>query len=349
MATRRSLLGQVALGLGVMACRGLVAQPADRAHYVGVETSIATGLSRALFVSSSGERLGATDLDFRAHGMAQHGSVLAVFPRRPGNRVALARTDSLEILTVIDAPRGRHFFGHGAFTADGATLLVAENDLATLHGGVGVYETRAPFRRLGQIDLPGPGPHEIIRHPTRDLFFIALGGIETHPDYGRLPLNLDVFRSQILELDIRRSGVGEFGHWDGTEGISLRHLAFGADETLMIGGQLVDPERGRPTNILWQCRKGQGEIVTAGRLLAGYVSSVASRGDDTLVTSKEAHLALLLRDGEVVEATRVDGASAAALTSKTAVYSGYRRIEIGSTTLGTADGREFDNHGLALA
>ena len=347
MATRRAVLGQIAVGLGLLACRGAIGQPAERAAYAGIETSARSGRSRARFLTASGETRALAPLDFRAHGMARHGRRLIVFPRRPGDRFASVDLETLEIGRVVTAPAGRHFYGHGAFTADGGTLLVTENDLETLAGGIGVYDA-ASFRRLGQIGLPGPGPHEIVRAPGRDLFHIALGGLETHPGYGRTPLNLSAFRSQLVTLAFDRGDLAPLGYWAGSEGVSLRHLAVDGAGRIHVGGQLVDPARGRGDRVLWLCDADGAQSLPAGGELAGYVSSVASHGAETLVTSKEAGVALRLVDGTAVETLPLDGASAAALGPGLTAVSGYDALQVNGARITASDGHEFDNHGLAV-
>lgn len=348
MATRRAILGGIAAGLGVLACRRAPAQPAERAAYVGIETSVGTGVSRARFFAASGAELGAARLDFRAHGMAAHGDRLVVFPRRPGDRFALVDRRTLEIVAVRRAPPGRRFYGHGAYTVDGAHLLTTENDLGDLDGGVGVYETAPRLRRLGAIALPGPGPHEIIREPERDRFHIALGGLQTHPAYGRTPLNLADFQSRLLTLDFSRGSVAETAHWPEADGVSFRHLAADGRGGLYVGGQWADPSRGAQGPVLWRYDGQEAVAVDDGGALAGYVSSVACAGDAALATSKESGVALRLERGRIVERRAVDGASAAALGPGLTAVSGFGALALNDAAVAAAPGAEFDNHGLAL-
>jgi len=348
MATRRDILRALALGLGVVACRKGLAQPAENAVYVGFETASQTNSSHAAFFAGDGERVASVPLDFRAHGAAQDNDRLVVFPRRPGDRFAVVNSVSLEIVSVIAAPRGRHFYGHGAFTRDGAYLLVPENDLETLSGAIGVYEANSQYRRTGHIPLGGAGPHEIIRHAEQNLFFIALGGLETHPDYGRTPLNLAGFRSQIICLDWTTAQPDPLGFWPGTEGISLRHLAADAKGRMYIGGQLADPYRGTARNVLWLLDGERATLVEAGEKLHGYVSSVAAYGLTALATSKEAGVALTLNGDQQTGLFPADGASAAAMGPAGMVVSGFKTLTIEGAQISARPFCEFDNHGLML-
>ncbi|TCP61642.1 hypothetical protein EV663_10493 [Rhodovulum bhavnagarense] len=336
------------MGLGVVCCRGALGQPAEQAVYVGVETSAESGLSRASFFSASGARLGQAPLDFRAHGMAGHGRRLAVFPRRPGDRFALVDTETLEILSIVTAPADRHFFGHGAFTRDGRYLLVTENDLETLQGGIGVYETTGAFRRIGQIALPGPGPHEIARQPDRDIFHVALGGLETHPAYGRTPLNLHDFRSQIVMLDFARGDLTPLGYWPGTEGISLRHLAMDDQRRLYIGGQIKSRDRAMGEAVLWLVEGDRVQKLDPEAALGGYVSSVAAHGGRAVVSSKETGVALCLDGPRAIGVRRMEGAGAVALGPGLSAASGFTLLDLNGRRIETLPRHEFDNHGMAV-
>ncbi len=348
MATdRRAVLRHLAAGLGLAACRGATGQPAERAAYVGIETDALTELSHATLHTASGAPLGRVPLHFRAHGMAEHGRRLIVFPRRPGDRFAVIDMESLEIVAVVRSPPGRHFYGHGAITRDGAVLLATENDLGTLQGVLAVYDL-AEQRRLGEIALPGPGPHDIARAPDADTFFVALGGLETHPEYGRTPLNLSTFRSEILRLSLDRGRPEGLGIWPGAAGLSLRHLAMDGRGRVYIGAQLEDPRRAQGQGMVWLV---DGQSVTRldlGVDLRGYVSSVAANGDRALVSSKEAGLVLHLDGARLVGRDAIPGASAVALAPSLAALGGHQSVTLNGTTISARPGHEFDNHGLAV-
>lgn len=343
--SRRACLRMLALGLGVLAARGVTAEPATPATYVGIETSPG-GRSSARFFTETGAAIGQTQLDFRAHGMAEHQGSLVVFPRRPGNTFAVIDIDTLTVRAVVTAPEGRHFFGHGAFSADGQTLLVAENDLTTLQGAIGHYDMSGPMRRLGRLPLPGPGPHEIARTPNGDVFAIALGGLKTHPDYGRDPLNLHNFRSQVLFYDLARGDLTPLGYWPGSEGVSLRHLAFDGLGRLYIGGQIPGGSPSSSASVVWLV---EGETVTALDVAArfgGYVSSVAADQTRALVSSKVTGQIVELNGADVLGAAELNGASAVALKGGIAARAGFTLLNLNDQSVAVSDAHEFDNHGI---
>lgn len=342
MATRRTALRHLALGLGVLACGRALGQPAEGATYVGIETG-QNGISQARFIAASGRSRARLPLSFRAHGLAQNGQTLVVFPRRPGNRFARVDCTNLELRDVVTAPDGRHFFGHGAFSADGQTLLVPENDLETLQGALGVYSMGAQARRLGMVPLPGPGPHEIVRAPLSDQFYIALGGLETHPDYGRVPLNLHDFRSQVLRYDLAKGVLEPLGFWGGSEGVSLRHLAHDRQGRLYVGGQVPGARAGP---VLWLVEGGQPRALDASTALGGYVSSVAADGGRALVSSKATGRVLTLEGADIVADVAWEGASAVALKGRAQAQAGFTLLRLGEDAWPAPHGYEFDNHGL---
>ncbi|MEM1234917.1 MAG: DUF1513 domain-containing protein, partial [Pseudomonadota bacterium] len=234
-----------------------------------------------------------------------------------------------------------------AVSRDGKTLLAPENDLDSLQGHLAVYDMGGPPRRLGSVALPGAGPHEIIRDMTRDIFYVALGGLETHPDYGRRPFNVQSFRSHILAYDLSRDALMDLGSWAGTEGVSLRHMAQNADGAIYVGGQVVD-ERRATGQVLWRLDGGKAQPLETGTLLSGYVSSVATLGRDALVTSKTSGQCVVLRDGQVMRATALEGASAAASVGGAPLWSGFTSLRLSGQEALAQPGHEFDNHGFAL-
>ena len=55
---------------------------------------------------------------------------------------------------TITSVAGRHFFGHGVFSPDGALLYATENDFDNAAGMVGVYDATGGFARIGEFPDP---------------------------------------------------------------------------------------------------------------------------------------------------------------------------------------------------
>src|SRR5690606_41790368 len=94
--------------------------------------------------------------------------------------------------TPLQAAQGRHFFGHGVFLPDGQRMVATENHYEAGYGVLGVYDTSpgGNFRRIGEFETGGIGPHEAVLLNDGRTVCVANGGILTHPDYGKLELNL---------------------------------------------------------------------------------------------------------------------------------------------------------------
>ncbi|RED18769.1 DUF1513 domain-containing protein [Pontivivens insulae] len=180
----------------------------------------------------------------RGHSGAAHPwrAEAVLFARRPG-RFALvldcARGDALHRL---EPPDGSHFYGHGAFSADGDLLLTTENEYETGSGRIGLWDVASGYRRVGEIASNGIGPHEIIRLHN-DGYAVANGGIRTHPATGREKLNLPDMASNltILNADLGVEAVTTLPARD--QRYSIRHIAQGPDDAIIMGLQWND-ERG---------------------------------------------------------------------------------------------------------
>ena len=134
----------------------------------------------------------------RGHAAAAHPlrPDAIAFARRPGTFALVIDCARGQTTAELIAPNDRHFYGHGVFSEDGSRLYTTENDLETLEGRIGVWETEG-YTRLGDFSSGGIGPHDIRRMPGRDMLIVANGGIETHPDSGRAKLNLPTMRSNL--------------------------------------------------------------------------------------------------------------------------------------------------------
>lgn len=131
--------------------------------------------------------------------------------RRPGRFLLFGRVHDGEVIQHIEAPAGRHFYGHGVFSADGRFFYTTESDYEDLTGDSGrigiwqVSEDASTFQRSGEFQTYGVGPHELLLMPDQETLVIANGGIRTHPDSDRDMLNLDSMLPSLVYLD-RKSG-----------------------------------------------------------------------------------------------------------------------------------------------
>ncbi|MGR3635288.1 MAG: DUF1513 domain-containing protein [Shimia sp.] len=166
-------------------------------------------------------------LPARGHAAAAHPerAEAVAFARRPGTYAIVLDCSGGSILARLEAPRGRHFYGHGAFSKDGTRLYTTENDYEGAAGMIGVWDASNGYRRLGEFSSGGVGPHEVLRLPGQDVFVVANGGIHTHPESGRQKLNLRHMRPNLTYLDgdgavAQRVQIGDDWHFN-----SIRHLA----------------------------------------------------------------------------------------------------------------------------
>jgi len=206
-----------------------------------------------------------------------------VFGRQPGY-FALAFDLEGRAGPVALAPAdGRHFFGHGVYSPDGRLLFATENDYEAGQGVLGVYDAGpgGGYRRVGEIETGGIGPHEVVLMPDGRTLCVANGGILTHPDYGKLALNPDSMRPGLAYVDIGRAALVERVEAPAElSRLSIRHLALAADGCAWFGCQYTGPAADRPP-LVGRHRRGGALEFFAGpqdlrHAMRNYVGSVAA-------------------------------------------------------------------------
>ena len=207
----------------------------------------------------------------RGHSFAidAAGGRAVVFGRQPGFALGFG-LDGAAGPVELDLPQDRHFFGHGAFFDDGRLLAATENDFDGGRGVLGIYDASAggAYRRVGEFDC-GIGPHEVLLLPDGKTLCVANGGILTHPDYGKLELNLDTMRPSLAYLDAASGKLLERVELDSAlHRLSIRHLAVAADGAVWFGCQYMGPAGDRPA-LVGRHRRGQApELFPARGCLA---------------------------------------------------------------------------------
>jgi len=198
-------------------------------------------------LDAQGQIVFSLPLPGRGHAGIAHPDTaeVVVFARRPGNFANVIDCRTGRKVTDLQCPRGRHFYGHGVFSADGRVLFTPENDYEVGTGVIGVWDRSDGYTRIAEFSSGGIGPHEITRLPGTDILVIANGGIETHPDSGRAKLNLATMQPNLSYL----SGAGKV-----LETIelspahrlsSIRHLSVRSDGLVAFGMQWQGDKIGR--------------------------------------------------------------------------------------------------------
>ncbi|EPX80276.1 DUF1513 domain-containing protein [Litoreibacter arenae] len=227
----------------------------------------------------------------RGHAAAGHPSrpEAVAFARRPGTFAVVIDCVTGRQTAVLNAPEGRHFYGHGAFSADGSLLYTTENDFEAGRGRVGVWDAASGYARIGEWDSGGIGPHDIKRLPNSDILVVANGGIDTHPDTGRTKLNLPTMRPNLAYIDqgvvVETAELSRDMHKN-----SIRHLAVSGDGTVVFGMQWQGDDT--PPPLVGLHRMGGAITLPHGtdetaRAMDGYIGSIAfaENGKAIAVTS----------------------------------------------------------------
>ena len=181
----------------------------------------------------------------------------AVIPaRRPGDWALVVDLLDGRVVDRLKASPGRHFYGHGVFSPDGARLYTTENDFERGRGMV-VCRSARNLEVLGEFESGGIGPHELKWLDARTLA-VANGGILTHPSEPRRKLNLDSMRPN---LTLVRAADGEpLARVSAPDArASIRHLDVTANGDVALALQY----EGSPTDdvpLLYVFRHATGEL-----------------------------------------------------------------------------------------
>lgn len=245
-------------------------------------------------VDDLGQILARISLPGRGHGIAvsPDGTRLVAFARRPGTFAVVVRPFDEVEPQVLTADPGRHYYGHGCFSADGRLLYAVENDFDKARGVVGVYDMSGrEIRKLGELETNGIGPHDLLLAPDGKTLIVANGGIETHPDRAREKLNLDTMMPSVVFLD-RETGdlLAEHRLSQDLHQLSLRHMALDGQGRAWVGGQFEGLDTEMPP-LVGIFSRDEAPVLTEipGKTASGlqnYIGSVtANASGDVIATS----------------------------------------------------------------
>ena len=296
----------------------------------------------------------------RGHAAAAHPTrpEAVAFARRPGTFALVLECVAGQAIATLSAPEGRHFYGHGAFSADGRWLYTTENDYEAGRGCIGVWDSARGYARIDEWDSGGVGPHDIKRMPGSDRLVVANGGIETHPEAGRAKLNLPTMAPNLAYID-----AGEIVETAALEPAlhknSIRHLA------VSRAGQVA-------TGLQWQgageapCLLGLHRVGEALRQaqadpqelsrMQNYVGSVAFSADERQVITTSPRGGVVqsydAATGQLIRTDRlIDACGVATAANGVVVSSGTGRlISLGgdATAARQHPGLQWDNHLVAI-
>ncbi|MGF1626440.1 MAG: DUF1513 domain-containing protein [Alphaproteobacteria bacterium] len=239
--SRRSLLAG-------MAAAGLLPAPAGAAGSARYLSSVGDAAGRHAFAGFDGAgRLAFRQpLPDRGHGVTLHPyrAEALILARRPGTFLRAVDLATGAVIHAATSPPGRHFSGHAVYSMDGARIYATENAYEAATGVIGVYDADNGCARLGEFACHGIDPHELALLPDGRTLAVAIGGILTHPDSGREPLNLATMAPALVHLDAEdgrllfRTALPPALHQ-----LSIRHLDVAADGTIGLCMQNAGPEQ----------------------------------------------------------------------------------------------------------
>ena len=261
---RRTLLA----GAAATACAAPFDALAGEAAYLSAFTSDG-GETMAALLDRNGIVTGAMALPARGHGGAFHpsGRDAVVFARRPGLFGLVFERATMRIRHRLVSPEGRHFYGHGVFAPGGRLLYTTENDFEAERGVIGVWDAARDYARVGELPSHGIGPHDLALLPDGHTLVVANGGILTHPDSGRLKLNLADMTPSLVAMDVRDGQiVAETRLPRDLHQLSIRHLALDRNGTVGVAMQYEGPAEDEvPLVFAW--RHGAADLMRAPRPL----------------------------------------------------------------------------------
>jgi uncharacterized protein len=310
---RRKFLQGLTGAAAFAACPVRAAPSAQR--YMGCRLKGQESGSAAAF-DLGGRELFAIDLPARGHDIAQrpHSNEAVILARRPGTWFVVVDTEGGAIVTQQTAAEYRHYYGHGAYSANGRLLYATENDTSGGHGVIGVYDATDGYRRIGEFPSFGIGPHDIGLLGDGRTLVIANGGLMTLPDSGREVLNPDTMRSTIDFIDPEHGELKATFELDASfRDLSLRHLALTPRGEILFGGQYQGDADDLP--------------LLAGMIsVDGHISPLPMPEEELAALQNYIGSVAVDRDGEILAATSPHGNRIAFWNVATGAFVGSRRM-----------------------
>lgn len=287
--SRRALLVGLAGGAATLSLKGRAGASFELERFAASRKDDRGNFQAALFTLEGDEQ--AIELPGRGHDIALRpgGGEWVAFARRPGRFGVAVSLHSEPPIWFATKP-GRHFFGHGTFSSDGRLLYATENDYEHAMGMIGVRDATGGYRQIGEFPAHGMEPHDIALLADGRTMVIANGGIRTHPDHGADELNLASMQPSLVYVDVATGDLLE-EHRLAPElhQLSIRHLAVGADDTVVFGCQYRGPEEHAPGLVGFH-KRGEAPVIVEApgamqKVLHNYIGSVAADRSGVVVAA----------------------------------------------------------------
>ena len=206
---RRALLISLASSAAMLALPKGAAAAFEQECFAAARKDDRGVYSAALFSLKDGD-MRSVELPARGHDITlkPDGGEWVTFARRPGRFGVAIPVDARPPVWFASKP-DRHFFGHGAFSADGRLLYSTENDYDGARGVIGVRDATDGYKQIGEFPAHGMEPHDIQLLADGRTMVIANGGIRTRPESAD-ELNLPDMQPSLAYVDVddRRSPRG---------------------------------------------------------------------------------------------------------------------------------------------
>lgn len=321
---------------------------------------LASGAYALFGLSDTGRAVFQLPLPGRGHAAAAHPSraVAVAFARRPGRFALVIDCQSGAVLAEMSAPEGRHFSGHGCFSAQGDLLFTGENAYDEGRGMIGVWDMSAGVRRVTEFASGGVGPHDLRLMPDGDTLVVANGGIETHPDTGRAKLNLATMRPNLSYLSLTGDVLEQHEPPQGWHQLSTRHLAVRQDGLVALACQWQGDRADVPPLLALHRRGAPLQFCAADaerlteRRMRGYAGSVAmaASGNRIALTGPRGGLALVFdAEGRPVSEIAEPDICGTAPGREGLVYTTGTGRVLGVKTAPVSHRVNWDNHLVAIA
>lgn len=307
---RRALLCAASGGAALAGIPGLARAACLSDSSIALCGRQADGHDYAFVGKRDASDLKAIVLPGRGHGptFSPTGNRVAFPARRPGTFCLIIDQTQEANQTWLHSPTGRHFCGHSVFI-DETTLVTTENDFIAGRGILGIWNVTTGTR-LAEYSSHGIGPHDVLALQGGRAILVANGGILTHPETGRIKLNIPTMKPNLSIIDVKNGRLLEkVQPPPDLHKVSLRHLANAGNDMIIVGGQFEGPESENPPLVAtW--RPGNPLTFPAmehhdRRAMAHYCGSVAidPSGQHAVATSPRggvAHILSLLQSPSVV-------------------------------------------------